>query len=70
VVRGQELISCYWDAARMMHVTVREVYDMVCTEELGAAHGSRKHDDEWARFLHALDYEMGRLHQWYTAIIG
>lgn len=70
VVRGQELISCYWDAARMMHATVREIYEAVCSEELGAARGEKKYDDLWIAFLRELDYEMGRLHQWYTAVIG
>ncbi len=70
VVRGQELISCYWDAARMMHATLREVYDAVCAEELGSARGGKMFDELWVAFLRALDYEMGRLHQWYTAVIG
>ncbi|MGH2500932.1 MAG: DUF4388 domain-containing protein [Ktedonobacterales bacterium] len=70
VVRGQELISCYWDAARMMHAAMRELYEMVCAEELGAARGGRKFDELWIGFLRELDYEMGRLHQWYTAVIG
>jgi hypothetical protein len=70
VVRGQELLSCYWDAARMMHATVREIYEAVCSEELGPTRGDRKNDDQWIAFLRELDYEMGRLHQWYTAVIG
>ncbi|HEX8982760.1 MAG TPA: DUF4388 domain-containing protein [Ktedonobacterales bacterium] len=70
VVRGQELISCYWDAARMMHAIVRELYEAVCSEELGAARVGRKFDEVWIVFLRGLDYEMGRLHQWYTAVIG
>ena len=70
VVRGNELITCYWDAARMMHATLREVYDAVCTEELGAARGAKSFDDVWVSFMRELDYEMGRLHQWYTAVIG
>lgn len=70
VVRGQELISCYWDAARMMHAIVRELYEAVCSEELGASRAGRKFDEVWIIFLRGLDYEMGRLHQWYTAVIG
>jgi hypothetical protein len=70
VVRGQELISCYWDAARMMHATVREMYESTCTEELGVGRGGKKFDELWIAFLRELDYEMGRLHQWYTAVIG
>lgn len=70
VVRGNELISCYWDAARMMHATMRELYDAICAEELGAARGEKVFDDLWVSFLRELDYEMGRLHQWYTAVIG
>jgi hypothetical protein len=70
VVRGQELISCYWDAARMMHATVRELYELVTGEELGAARGGKKSDELWVAFVRELDYEMGRLHQWYTAVIG
>lgn len=67
VVRGAELIHCYWDAARMIHAIMRDVYDAVCAEELGAARGARKFDDLWLAFLRGLDYEMGRLHQWYSA---
>lgn len=67
VVKGSELITCYWDAARMMHATMREVYETVCGEELGQARGARPFDDLWVKFLRELDYEMGRLHQWYTS---
>ncbi|HET9109860.1 MAG TPA: DUF4388 domain-containing protein [Ktedonobacterales bacterium] len=70
VVRGQELITCYWDATRMMHATLRQIYELICGEELGAARGGRKFDEIWIAFLRELDYEMGRLHQWYTAVIG
>ena len=66
VVRGQELIICYWDAARMMRALIREVYDAVCAEEMGGARTPRPSDDLWMAFLHEIDYEMGRLHQWYT----
>lgn len=70
VVRGQELISCYWDATRMMHATVRQIYELVCAEELGPAPGGRKFDEVWIALLRELDYEMGTLHRWYTASIG
>ncbi len=70
VVRGQELIPCYWDAARMLHATLRTLYEAICTEELGVARGERKFDELWLSLLRELDYEMGRLHQWYTAVIG
>jgi len=70
VVRGNELISCYWDAARMMHATMRELYDAICAEEFGAARGEKAFDNLWVSLLRELDYEMGRLHQWYTAVIG
>ncbi|HEX8730872.1 MAG TPA: DUF4388 domain-containing protein [Ktedonobacterales bacterium] len=67
VVKGGELVTCYWDATRMMHATMREVYEAVCGEELGQARGARPFDDLWIQFLRELDYEMGRLHQWYTS---
>jgi hypothetical protein len=69
VVRGAELITCYWDAARMMHATMRELYEAIHAEELGPARGVRPFDDLWVQFLRELDYEMGRLHQWYTSEI-
>ncbi len=69
VVRGSELITCYWDAARMMHATMRELYEAICAEELGHARGAKPFDDLWVQFLRELDYEMGRLHQWYTSEI-
>jgi len=70
VVKGQELISCYWDAVRMMHATVREFYEMVISEELGAARSGKPFEELWRAFLRELDYEMGRLYQWYTREIG
>ncbi len=66
VVRGQELITCYWDAARMMRAMVREIYDAICADELGGLRNGRTFDEPWAAFLREVDYEMGRLHQWYT----
>lgn len=66
VVRGPELINCYWDAARLMRSLMRAVYDAICTDELGADRSSRPFDDLWTAFLREVDYEMGRLHQWYT----
>jgi hypothetical protein len=66
VVRGQELITCYWDATRLMRTLMREVYDAVCADELGASRNARPFDDLWAAFLREIDYEMGRLHQWYV----
>ena len=70
VVKGQELISCYWDAVRMMHAIVREFYEMVISEELGAARSGKPFEELWRGFLRELDYEMGRLYQWYTREIG
>ena len=66
LVRGQELTICYWDAARMMRGMIREVYDAVCAEELGAMRGVRPFDEIWRALLRDIDYEMGRLHQWYA----
>ncbi len=66
VVRGQELITCYWDAARMMRALTRDLYDAVCADELGASKAIRPFDEQWAAFLRDVDFEMGRLHQWYT----
>jgi hypothetical protein len=66
VVRGPELVNCYWDAARLMRSLMRAVYDAICVDELGADRGPRPFDDLWAAFLREVDYEMGRLHQWYT----
>lgn len=65
LVRGQELVTCYWDATRLMRSLVRDVYDAVCADELGAARGGRPFDDLWAAFVREIDIEMGRLHQWY-----
>ncbi len=66
LVRGHELIACYWDAARLMRALTREIYDAVCADELGASRGGRPFDDLWVAFLREIDYEMGRLHQWYA----
>lgn len=66
VVRGQELVTCYWDAVRMARTLAREIYDAVCADELGPSRGARPFDELWVTFLREVDYEMGRLHQWYT----
>ena len=66
LVRGHELITCYWDAARLMRALTREIYDAVCADELGTSRGNRSFDENWTVFLREVDYEMGRLHQWYT----
>jgi hypothetical protein len=65
LVRGHELITCYWDATRIMRSLMQEIYDAVCTDELGASRGVRPFDTVWAAYLREIDYEMGRLHQWY-----
>ncbi|HEX9037023.1 MAG TPA: DUF4388 domain-containing protein [Ktedonobacterales bacterium] len=70
VVRGQELTVCYWDSARMMRGMAREVYDAVCADELGQSRGARPFDDVWKTLLRDIDYDMGRLHQWYTYQLG
>lgn len=66
LVRGQELTICYWDAARMMRGLIRDVYDAVCAEELGSMRGVRQFDEIWRTLLRDIDFEMGRLHQWYA----
>jgi hypothetical protein len=49
-----------------MRSLMRAVYDAICADELGAGHSPRPFDDLWAAYLREVDYEMGRLHQWYT----
>lgn len=66
VVRGQELVICYWDAVRMLRGLMREIFDMVCADEVGASRGGRPFDELWSAFLRDVDFEMGRLHQWFT----
>lgn len=66
VVRGQELVACYWDATRMLRSLMREIYDLICADEVGAARSGQPFEELWVEFLRDLDLEMGRLNQWYT----
>lgn len=66
VVRGQELVTCYWDAARMLRSLMREIYDVICADEVGAARSGQPFEELWVALLRDLDFEMGRLNQWYA----
>jgi hypothetical protein len=66
VVRGQELVACYWDAARMLRTLAHEIFDMVCADEMGTSRTGRQFEELWSTFSGAVDFEMGRLHQWYS----
>jgi hypothetical protein len=70
VVRGQELVICYWDATRMLRSLMREIYDLICADEVGAARSGQPFEELWVEFLRDLDFEMGRLNQWYSRQVG
>ncbi|HLY30036.1 MAG TPA: DUF4388 domain-containing protein [Ktedonobacterales bacterium] len=61
VVRGRELVECYWDATQLFDNLMRLVFDQALTDEIGQAHAGRQYEDLWAVFLREIDEEMERL---------
>ncbi len=61
VVRGQELIDCYWDAARLFFQLMQLVFTQVITDEAGQSRAGRQYEDLWVAFLREIDEEMRRL---------
>ena len=61
VVRGQELMDCYWDAVRFLSQLMRMVFDRVLAEEVGKSRPGRQYEDLWAAFLREIDDEIHRL---------
>lgn len=61
VVRGQELLDCYWDAVRLLFGLMRQVFDVVLADEAGQSRVGRQFEDLWSAFLRELDEEMRRL---------
>lgn len=69
VVRGQELLACYWDSVRMLHKLLRVIYDQIALDEVGPGRVAR-YNDLWVALLGELDNDMRQLYQWYSNIGG
>ncbi|MEO7001956.1 MAG: DUF4388 domain-containing protein [Ktedonobacterales bacterium] len=61
VVRGQELMECYWDAVRFLSQLMRMVFERVLADEVGKSRMGRQYEDLWAAFLREIDDEIRRL---------
>jgi len=61
VVRGQELIDCYWDAARLFFQLMKLVFQQVIADEAGQSRAGRQYEDLWVAFLREIEEEMRRL---------
>jgi len=61
VVRGQELMECYWDAVRFLSQLMRMVFDQMLADEVGKSRVGRQYEDLWAAFLREIDDEIRRL---------
>ncbi len=70
VVRGRELIECYWDATQLFHHLMQLVFDQTVSDEVGQPHSGRHFEDLWAVFLREIDDEMQRLASRYNAASG
>jgi hypothetical protein len=61
VVRGQELVACYWDAVRLLFGLMRQIFAQVLTEEAGHSRIGHQFEDLWAAFLREIEEEIRRL---------
>lgn len=62
VVRGQELLACYWDAVQMLYGLMRAVFDQVLRDEAGKSRAGRQFNDLWEAFLREIEDEIERHH--------
>jgi hypothetical protein len=62
VVRGQELLACYWDAVQMLYGLMRAVFDQVLADEAGNSRAGRQFNDLWEAFLREIEDEIERHH--------
>ena len=61
VVRGQELVACYWDGVRLLFGLMRQIFQQVLADEAGQSRIGRQFEDLWAAFLRELEEEIRRL---------
>jgi hypothetical protein len=62
VVRGQELLACYWEAVQFLHDLMQAVFDRVLADEAGNTRAGRQFNDLWLAFVHEIEDELGRHH--------
>ncbi len=61
VVRGQELVACYWDGVRLLFGVMRQIFTQVLADEAGQSRIGHQFEDLWAAFLRELEEEIRRL---------
>lgn len=62
VVRGQELLACYWDAVQSLYGLMGAVFDHVLEDEAGNSRTGRQFNDLWDAFLREIEDEVERHH--------
>lgn len=58
VVRGQELVDCYWDALQLFSGFMRLVFERIIADEVGKSRAGRQYEDLWAAFLREISEEI------------
>lgn len=70
VVRGSELIACYWDAVQLLYALMQGVFEVVITDETGESRIGRQFHDLWIAFVREVEDEIGRQHSRLAALTG
>ncbi|HEY7780623.1 MAG TPA: DUF4388 domain-containing protein [Ktedonobacterales bacterium] len=60
VVRGPELIACYWEAVLCMYDLMRAVFEHVLADEAGKSRAGRQFNDLWLAFLREIEDDLSR----------
>ncbi len=60
VVRGQELVACYWDAVQSLYGLMEAVFEQVLADEAGNSRAGRQFSDLWIAFLREIEDEVER----------
>jgi uncharacterized protein DUF4388 len=62
VVRGQELIACYWDGVQFLYGLMQAIFEQVLADEAGNSRSGRQFNDLWIAFRREIDEEIERHH--------
>ncbi len=60
VVRGNELLACYWDAVQFLYGLMQAMFEQVVLDEAGNSRAGRQYDDLWAAFSREVEDELER----------
>lgn len=63
VVRGQELLDCYWDAMHLFSQFMRTIFERIVADEVGKSRAGHQYEDVWVVFLREIDDDIARLAQ-------